>query len=131
MEGPQMAPVACSRSSTKEIRNTAVRGLSEVTAGAQPRVITTLISSGDSAQHASFVTEEIQMATAVIFLSYMVVKCTRPAPLKMQPSHGVPLRTTMMWTNSGDIVEVRNVVFVINIYISYCKNLPFRTGKTS
>ena len=96
MEEIQIAPVAFSHLSTEESRSTAARGLSEVTAGAQPPTITTRIRSGDFVRHAFSATEVPQMATAVIFLSCMTVKCTRPALPRMQPSPGVPPLTAMM-----------------------------------
>lgn len=102
-----MAPVVCSHSPTKETRSTAVQEPSLASAGAQPRVIMTPISSGDSVHLAFCVMMAIQMVTAVIFRSCMAVKCTRRAPLKMKPSPSVPQLTTMMWTSSGAIVEVK------------------------
>lgn len=110
MEGPQKAPVACSHSSTKEIRSTAVQEPREASVGAQPRGIMMPISSGASVQVAFCVTVAIQMETAVIFHSDMQVKCTRLAPLKMKPSPGVLLLTTMTWTSSGVTVEVRKTL---------------------
>lgn len=106
MEELQKAPVAFSHSSTEETRSTAVQGLSEVIAGAQQPIIMTRIKNGDFVRHVFSVTEVVQMATAVIFLSCMMVKCTRPVPPRIQLSRGVPPRTTMMWINSGAIVEV-------------------------
>lgn len=111
MEELQKAPVAFSHSSTEETRSTAVQGLSEVTAGAQQPIIMTRIKNGDFVRHVFSVTEVVQMATAVIFLSCMMVKCTRPVPPRIQLSRGVPLRTTMMWINSGAIVEVSKDFF--------------------
>lgn len=111
MEELQKAPVAFSHSSTEETRSTAVQGLSEVTAGAQQPIIMTRIKNGDFVRHVFSVTEVVQMATAVIFLSCMMVKCTRPVPPRIQLSRGVPPRTTMMWINSGAIVEVSDVFF--------------------
>ncbi len=116
MAGPQKAPVVCSHSSTKETRSIAVQEPSEATVGAQPRVIMTPISSGGFVQPAFCVTVAIQMVTAVISRSYMVVKCTRLAPLKTKPGLGVLLLTTMTWTSSGAIVEVsgKKVYEIIN-----------------
>lgn len=111
MEELQKAPVAFSHSSTEETRSTAVQGLSEVTAGAQQPIIMTRIKNGDFVRHVFSVTEVVQMATAVIFLSCMMVKCTRPVPPRIQLSRGVPPRTTMMWINSGAIVEVSGDFF--------------------
>lgn len=111
MEELQKAPVAFSHSSTEETRSTAVQGLSEVTAGAQQPIIMTRIKNGDFVRHVFSVTEVVQMATAVIFLSCMMVKCTRPVPPRIQLSRGVPPRTTMMWINSGAIVEVSDDFF--------------------
>lgn len=111
MEELQKAPVAFSHSSTEETRSTAVQGLSEVTAGAQQPIIMTRIKNGDFVRHVFSVTEVVQMATAVIFLSCMMVKCTRPVPPRIQLSRGVPPRTTMMWINSGAIVEVSKDFF--------------------
>lgn len=107
MGGPQWEPVAYFHSSIEAARNTAARGLREVTAGAHPQLTTTKTSCGDSVRHASFLMEVIQMVTAVISLSCIKVQYTQPAPLTMHPSPGVPPRTTMILTNSGAIVEVR------------------------
>lgn len=113
MEELQKAPVAFSHSSTEETRSTAVQGQSEVTAGAQQPIIMTRIKNGDFVRHVFSVTEVVQMATAVIFLSCMMVKCTRPVPPRIQLSRGVPPRTTMMWINSGAIVEVSDDFFFV------------------
>ena len=111
MEGPQKALVACFRSSTKEIRNTAVREPNEAIDGVQQLRIMTQISNGDSVPVAFCATAAIQMATAAIFHSYMAVKCTQLVQHKTKPGPGVPLLTTMTWTSSGAIVEVRKMHF--------------------
>lgn len=107
---PQKALVVCSRSSTKETRNTAVQELSDTSAGAQQLLIMTLISNGDTVQVAFYATAAIQMVTAVIFHSDMAVKCTPLVQLKTKRSPGVPLLTAMTWTSCGVIVEVRKPV---------------------
>lgn len=117
MEELQKAPVAFSHSSTEETRSTAVQGQSEVTAGAQQPIIMTRIKNGDFVRHVFSVTEVVQMATAVIFLSCMMVKCTRPVPPRIQLSRGVPPRTTMMWINSGAIVEVSDDFFFSFVFV--------------
>ena len=111
MEGPQKAPVVCSRSTTKEARNIAVQEPNEAIAGAQQLLTMTLINSGDSAPVAFCAMAAIQMVTAAIFHSYIAVKCTRLVQLKTKRSPGVPLLTTMTWTSSGVIVEVRKMHF--------------------
>lgn len=108
---PQKALVVCSHSSTEEIRSTAVQELSEAFAGAQQLLIMTPISNGDTVQVAFCATAAIQMVTAAIFHSDMAVKCTRLVQLKMKRSLGVRLLTTMTWTSSGVIVEVRKMHF--------------------
>ena len=87
--------------------STDVQELSEASAGVQPREIMTLTSSGDSVPAAFCVTVAIQMATAAIFHSYMVGKCTQRAPLRMKPSPGAPPHSVMISTSSGVIVEVK------------------------
>ena len=109
MEGPQKAPVVCSHSFTKETLSTAVQEPRGAIAGAQPRPIMTLISSGGSVQVAFCVTVVTQMETAVIFLSFIAVKCTQLVPVKMQPNPGVLQLITMTWTGNGAIVAVRKI----------------------
>ena len=109
MEEHRMAHAVCFRLLLMGYCSTAVQELSEVSAGVRSREIMTSTSSGDSALPASCVTVAIQMVTAAIFLSYMAGKCTQRAPLRMKPSPGAPQHTTMTPTNSGVIVEVKNI----------------------
>ena len=109
-----MVHVVCFHSFIKDHHNTAVQELSAATAGVQPRVIMTLRNSGDSVRPAFYVMEVTRMVTAAIFRSFMAVKCTRPAPLRMKPNPGVPPLTTMTWTNSGVTVEV-NIAHIKDI----------------
>lgn len=130
MEGPQWEPVAYFHLSIEAARNTAARGLREVTAGAHPQVTTTKTSCGDSVRHASFLMEVIQMVTAVISLSCIKVQYTQPAPLTMHPSPGVLPRTTMILTNSGAIVEVRQKNSTITLLV-ICINTEKLKGTAS
>jgi len=120
---PQKALVACSHSSTKETRNTAVQELSEAFAGAQQLRVMTQISNGVTVQVAFYATVAIQMVTAAIFHSHMAVKCTRLVQLKTKPGPGVPLLTTMTWISCGVIVEVRKPNFHIlhNVFRIFAK----------
>ena len=109
MEGPQKALVACFRSSTKEVRNTAGREPNEAIDGVQQARIMTPVSNGDPAPVAFCASAVIQMASATTFHSYMAVKCTQLVQLKTKPGPGLPILTTMTWTSSGAIVEVRKM----------------------
>ena len=111
MVGPQKVLVVCSRSSTKETRNTAVQEPNEAIDGAQQLLIMTLISNGDSVPVAFCATAAIRMVTVAIFHSYMAVKCTRRVQLKTKPGPGAPLLTTMTWISSGAIAEVMKMHF--------------------
>ena len=104
-----MVPAACFHSFIKEIRNTAVQEQGGVTGGAQPQLIMTPTSSGDSAPAVFCATVAIRMVTAAIFRSCMTGKCTQPVPLRMKPNPGAPQRTTMTWTDSGVTVEVNSI----------------------
>ena len=101
-----MVPAVCFHSLIMESLNTAVQEPNEATAGAQPRLIMTPTGSGDSVPAAFYVTVVIRMVTAAIFRLCMAGKCTRLAPLRMEPSPGARPLTTMTWTNSGVTVEV-------------------------
>lgn len=106
--------VVCSRSSTKETRNTAVQEPNEAIDGAQQLLIMTLISNGDSVPVAFCATAAIRMVTVAIFHSYMAVKCTRRVQLKTKPGPGAPLLTTMTWISSGAIAEVMLLARCLN-----------------
>ena len=103
-------PAVCFHSITRESYNIAVQEPNEATAGAQQRLIMTPTGSGDSAPAAFYVTVAIRMVTAAIFRSRMAGKCTRLAPLRMEPGPGAPPLTIMTWTNSGVTVEVNYLI---------------------
>ena len=112
MEELQKVLAAFSRLATKETRNTAVQEPNEAIDGVQQLLIMMLISNGDSVPAAFCATAAIQMVTAAIFHSYMVVKCTRRVQLKTRPGLGVQQLTTMTWISSGVIAEVMKMHFL-------------------